>query len=1541
MYVSLADLSPRHSADVAALVAYHVAGRGISLDARAIDADELTKMVAYYHAEGLTTTWIGGACAHLGLVEGTAVDPKQLSRLFQQRDPQNGGRLGRKGRVAAFDMTFGVEKDLSLIYALADADGQARIEAIMNEAVLAAFDYLQREAAVVRRGAGGLAHLQADGGLVGSLTRHVTARPVDGVAAPHVHYHLVIQNRVLGPDGKWTALDAHRLYELQRAASAIAGQVLHQRTAEEFGITWDGDEKGVFRIAGFDEMLRTQFSTRQQQLLQAAMDAGMDPDSKAVREAMRRVTREGKRDACGNRLDDLDASRARLAEEGVTYAEVMERLTAVTAERQLAREDAELIRARYGAQPEQRAARREWRRQVASELFGSPDATARLDAALAVDLRSDDERAYDTMMSVGRARSTWRRRDLLTALCDAGFAGPDALARIDAFVREHALAVAGVVDEPGHGVRVRSRDEAIFATRETLEREMAVVRAARAGLGQAASLATDDEFEQVVRGLLHHGIQVAPDSDQYEMLDALLRGRNAVQLVAGQAGSGKSTAIRALVDLHALHHPEGGVVAGAGDRPDLVSLIGLTTATKAADGLARESGISALNTTLFLKRLHDGKAELAPGAIVVVDEASMVSTSQLYEIEEAVSAAGGRLVLVGDPRQKQAVEAGGVYRTLAEELPECVVYLDEVRRQRDVNERAILAAIHGRGALSERSLQVLTKQGADPELLAALSAAPRAAAGDPASVGDWLTSRREVLETIEKWYSDHGRIQDYQTVDDAIAEIVRAYWDYAASNPFSTQAAMAESNAWTTALNRAMVDEALARGFLDPTKTAGLGNRTWYLGQRVIATKNDGRIGITNNELGVVRGVATRATECEITFRSPDGAEFTRTITGGAAGAAVVGASVPVWFSEDEIARRIDTAQARVDRLAELVGSQPARAAHLSGDLEKARATLVWSRGLTPGINNLIATQVKVLDEAPHLVVDIDPRPGDDRGRREYLPESYATKHLATGYCVNSYRNQGVTVDRAYSLDSLDYVTMSRARGETFAYLVAPSAISDEDVAAARRHLSPTFAHLQRVVGADRLDEAVRTATQKARDGLGGAPVALTASMGLTAEATPDDLLEHLAATAAADVSAGRAVRGVVQTRALARALNTELARQLAAASDATPFAVGDALFAVGQPVLATDDVPAVKGVEKGTRAVVAGVSRNVVFIDIDGGSRLRVPRGEFERAFVGATFLTAARAERETAPAERLLVVADGLTEDHLEGVLGTTTPTVVAYVDPELSRTRADEDAARTHRFGLLANAIADRSSEWSATRSLTVAQEVADSLRQAAVPTAGLPSWQAGYQFTATRLDEVREMTPRERARTILRAARIATTKRIVDFEERIADPALDAEDRAAAQAGLDAARDELRELDARDERLANQEVPDTDSEVAKDIAQADSFVATETERLSEYARRLRIFWQARVHDATMHPQPYHSEIQRARTGDPERDLRLYQEALAAVEEYRTTTGFASPHQAIGKAPVEPWKLDLWAAAYRSMTGLEPDLERTRTPEHGRTR
>lgn len=102
-------------------------------------------------------------------------------------------------------------------------------------------------------------------------------------------------------------------------------------------------------------------------------------------------------------------------------------------------------------------------------------------------------------------------------------------------------------------------------------------------------------------------------------------------------------------------------------------VIGLTTSTNAARVLENEGLAESYNIAQFLGKTA-GSDELRhpvpvhPDDVLVVDEATQASTADLAMLYQVAREAGARLDPVGDTEQLGAVEAGGVFALLVEEI---------------------------------------------------------------------------------------------------------------------------------------------------------------------------------------------------------------------------------------------------------------------------------------------------------------------------------------------------------------------------------------------------------------------------------------------------------------------------------------------------------------------------------------------------------------------------------------------------------------------------------------------------------------------------------------------------------------------------------------------------------------------------------------------------------------------------------------------------------------------------------------------------------
>ena len=142
-------------------------------------------------------------------------------------------------------------------------------------------------------------------------------------------------------------------------------------------------------------------------------------------------------------------------------------------------------------------------------------------------------------------------------------------------------------------------------------------------------------------------------SDQSETRAALahLLDERGLSVVVGYAGAGKSTLLRTAAQ----------VWTASGYR-----LRGLALAGRAAEGLEADADIPSGTIAAFLMGLDSGTVSLSSRDVLVIDEAGMVASRQLDLLLMAARNARAKVVLVGDPEQLQAIEAGGPFRYIVD-----------------------------------------------------------------------------------------------------------------------------------------------------------------------------------------------------------------------------------------------------------------------------------------------------------------------------------------------------------------------------------------------------------------------------------------------------------------------------------------------------------------------------------------------------------------------------------------------------------------------------------------------------------------------------------------------------------------------------------------------------------------------------------------------------------------------------------------------------------------------------------------------------------
>ena len=214
--------------------------------------------------------------------------------------------------------------------------------------------------------------------------------------------------------------------------------------------------------------------------------------------------------------------------------------------------------------------------------------------------------------------------------------------------------------ESGDLIEVESRSPArAFTTEKMIQYERDNVSEMRKGQGQHGILVNPATWQSVQQNHTHLS------ASQRAAVEQTLATRDKIVGLEGVAGAGKTTSLSAIRE--------------ATEREGY-QVIGLAPTSRAAHKLA-ESGIGSQTLQHHLIRNeapNDGQRR-----IFVIDESSLTSTRQMNEFFHRLQTPD-RVLLVGDTRQHEAVEAGRPYKQLQEAGMQ-TAKLGEIVRQKDPN----------------------------------------------------------------------------------------------------------------------------------------------------------------------------------------------------------------------------------------------------------------------------------------------------------------------------------------------------------------------------------------------------------------------------------------------------------------------------------------------------------------------------------------------------------------------------------------------------------------------------------------------------------------------------------------------------------------------------------------------------------------------------------------------------------------------------------------------------------------------------------------
>ncbi|MEV6558307.1 MobF family relaxase [Nocardia sp. NPDC051756] len=640
--------------------------------------------------------------------------------------------------VAGFDLVFTPPKSISLLWGLGDDMLRNAIWRCHTEAVREVLAWAESQSAVTRRGHNGLRQIDAEGFVIAAFD-HFDNRSGD----PNLHTHAVVSGRVLGSDGKWSALDARPLYASAVSFSSRYNATIVGKVRRQIGFRCEERSRGrgkqpVLEVIGVTEEMIEEFSrtpdiiARTEQLVADYRNRhGRNPSTTVQYRLAQQATLQTRAakplpKTLRDMITEWDTRFHRFLSQGRNGASfTRELLHAHTHPAIRACADPVQIvvavgldlggpRALIEGTPEQLdrcvdhhlkrtafatpAARAQAARDVRGLLSPHPDLELldRIHTAHTARLRAiwaPTRIAQDVLDTVARRRATWTEANIRSAVEDrlAVIDFPTdtdhraTVEHITTTVRDQHSIQLTLHPDPIPRALARRDGHSVYtitgATRYTshavLNAETRLLESARNPSPETISPELVDTAVTQIR----KQDRLVLNEGQHDIARYLCCCATELAVAVGPAGTGKTTAMKAVAT--AWHASGRNVIA-------------LAPSASAARELSTTLAIPAHTIDRLLTQAAYGlPTGITRGTMLLIDEASMAATADFDAVRALAHTHGAVVRGIGDPEQLPAVEAGGIFRTLARDTR--APQLREVVRFTDPEEaNATLAVRNGK-----------------------------------------------------------------------------------------------------------------------------------------------------------------------------------------------------------------------------------------------------------------------------------------------------------------------------------------------------------------------------------------------------------------------------------------------------------------------------------------------------------------------------------------------------------------------------------------------------------------------------------------------------------------------------------------------------------------------------------------------------------------------------------------------------------------------------------------------------------------------------
>ncbi len=552
---------------------------------------------------------------------------------------------------AGIELTLSAPKTVSIV---AEVFKDNRVRDAHSNAVRRVVEYIQDNMCYTRTSQSGKMALEKVNNLLAVKFTHHTNRNHD----PQLHDHILITNISVDKNGKIKTAEHSTIFENERFIRELYNNELaHNLQILGYDIEWNKKVTQVSpEIKNIPEPLTRMFSSRRQEIEKLATDRDIDLSDQVAMQNITLETRKAKDNSID--LDKLSILwKEKVSELNINIEQIKKELFAKNLEN-----------------------------QNKTQLY---------------DYNLLTEFANNSINHLTERNAAFTKEDLISnvILRSGGLFGIDEIEKAMSTNNELVSNEVKMKEYSKHLRIYNDRGKSIYTTKSQIATENRIISAINKGANKFAAIYSKEEInnfssqqksiDKDLNKLLFGDIVDDKGSNLYSTLndsqkhtvDFILQSKDQFLGIQGYAGVGKTYTIKALNEKLAAKGYE---------------ILGFAPTNSAAVTLFEESGIKTNTLQSFLLKYNgyandrNGNVEVLKtiknsfkNKIILVDEASLISNTQMKELVVIAEKFGTRVIMQGDIKQLGSVEAGSPFELLIKNKFIEYDILKNIQRQRD------------------------------------------------------------------------------------------------------------------------------------------------------------------------------------------------------------------------------------------------------------------------------------------------------------------------------------------------------------------------------------------------------------------------------------------------------------------------------------------------------------------------------------------------------------------------------------------------------------------------------------------------------------------------------------------------------------------------------------------------------------------------------------------------------------------------------------------------------------------------------------------